>query len=57
MIGAEAAGIRRRPIMVVMIAIAAASILAIALATSRGVDDAAFAKAYTDPTDACDSCH
>ena len=37
MIGTEAAGIRRRPIMVAMIAIAAASILAIDLATSRSV--------------------
>jgi hypothetical protein len=34
MIGAEAAGIRRRPIMVAMIAIAAASILAVSPATS-----------------------
>jgi hypothetical protein len=37
MIGAEAASIRRRPIMVAMIAIAAVSILSIGLATSRSV--------------------
>jgi hypothetical protein len=37
MIEAEAAGIRRRPILVAMIAIAAASILVAGLATSRGV--------------------